>query len=54
MALTIGERAVFSHEVEPQHGLKVIVQGEVDEEILDALDLYVALQRKRIQRLASH
>lgn len=49
-ALEAGERAVFSHEVEPQHGLRVIVQGDVDQEIIDALEVYVTLARKRLQR----
>ena len=52
LPLGSGERAVFSHEVEPQHGLRVIVQGDVDEEILDALEVYVTLQRKRLERRA--
>ena len=52
LPLGSGERAVFSHEVEPQHGLRVIVQGDVDEEILDALEVYVNLQRKRLERRA--
>jgi hypothetical protein len=40
-----GERIVFTHEVEPEYGLRVLASGEVDESVLDALDLYIKLQK---------
>ncbi len=43
-----GERIVFTHEIEPSHGVRVLASGEVDESVLDALDLYIKLQKKRL------
>lgn len=45
-----GERIVFTHEVEPQHGVRILALGQVDESVLDALELYVQLQKKRLDR----
>jgi len=45
-----GERIVFSHEVEPGHGVRILASGEVDESVLDALDLYIQLQKRRLDR----
>jgi hypothetical protein len=45
-----GERVVFTHEVEPSHGVRILVSGEVDDSTLDALEIYIQLQRKRIDR----
>jgi hypothetical protein len=48
------ERVVFSQEIEtPQHLLKVLVSGPVDEALLDALDDFVGFQRKRLERRAA-
>jgi len=44
------ERIVFTHEVEPTHGVRVLATGEVDDSVLDALELYIQLQKKRLER----
>jgi hypothetical protein len=44
------ERIVFSHEIEPKHAVRIIAVGEVDESLLDALQLFVELQRRRLER----
>jgi len=41
-----GERIVFTQEIEPTHGVRVIASGEVDNSLLDALDSYVDLQKR--------
>ncbi len=38
-----GERVVFSHEIEPSHGVRIVTSGEVDESVLDALEVFVQL-----------
>jgi hypothetical protein len=45
-----GERVVFTHEIEPTHGVRILASGEVDESMLDALGLYIELQKKRLKR----
>jgi hypothetical protein len=45
-----GERIVFTHEIEPTHGVRVLASGEVDDSMLDALELYIQLQKKRLER----
>jgi hypothetical protein len=45
-----GERVIFSHEIEPSHGVRVVASGEVDDSVLDALELYIQLQKKRLER----
>jgi ribosomal protein S19E (S16A) len=45
-----GERIVFTHEVEPAHAVRILASGEIDESVLDALELYVQLQKKRLER----
>ncbi len=45
-----GERIVFTHEIEPAHGVRILASGNVDDAMLDALDVYVELQRKRLGR----
>ena len=42
-----GERIVFTHEVEPEHGVRVVASGDVDGPVLAALDTYVQQQRNR-------
>ena len=42
-----GERIVFTHEIEPSHGVRVLASGNVDSAVLDALDVYVNQQRER-------
>ena len=44
-----GERIVFTEESDPQIYLKVVASGDVDENLLDALEDYVKRQRKRLQ-----
>jgi hypothetical protein len=48
VSLMEGERIVFAHEIEPAHGVRVVASGEVDESLLDALDGYIKLHRKRL------
>jgi hypothetical protein len=45
-----GERIVFMHEIEPSLGVRILASGEVDESVLDALELYVQLQKKPMER----
>lgn len=45
-----GERIVFTHEVEPSHGVRILASGDVDDSVLDALELYIQLQKKRLER----
>lgn len=45
-----GERIVFTHEVEPSHGVRILASGEVDDSVIDALELYIQLQKKRLER----
>ena len=45
-----GERVVFTHEVEPGHGIRVIACGAVDAEVLGALEMYIKLGRDRLKR----
>jgi hypothetical protein len=32
------------------HGVRVLATGEVDDSVLDALELYIQLQKKRLER----
>jgi hypothetical protein len=43
-----GERVVFTEESNPQQYVKLIVSGDVDEALLDALQDYVKRQKKRL------
>jgi len=43
-----GERVVFTEETNPQNYLKLIVSGDVDETMLDALEDYLKRQKKRL------
>jgi hypothetical protein len=43
-----GERVVFTHEIEPSHGVRIVASGNVDSDVLDALELYLKLQKKRL------
>jgi hypothetical protein len=45
-----GERVVFTHEIEPTHGVRILASGEVDDSVLDALELYIQLQKRRLER----
>lgn len=44
------ERLVFAEERAPTHYLKVIVSGQIDETLLDALESFAKRQRKRIAK----
>ncbi len=44
------ERVVFTHEVDPDHIVRLIVSGDVDEEVVDAVEMFIELQRKRLAR----
>jgi len=43
-----GERVVFTEESNPQQYVKLLVSGDVDETLLDALQDYVRRQKKRL------
>jgi hypothetical protein len=43
-----GERVVFTEESNPQQYVKLVVSGDVDEMLLDALQDYVKRQKKRL------
>lgn len=45
-----GERVVFAQEVEANHHVRLVVKGEVDDELLDALEGYITAQKKKLQR----
>ncbi len=53
IALEEGERVVFVEEGEPRQYLKVLVSGDLDEILLEALDAYVKRQKRRLQMIAS-
>lgn len=53
VTLMEGERIVFTHELEPSHGVRVLASGEVDATMIDALELYIQLQKKRLVRQES-
>jgi hypothetical protein len=42
------ERVVFTHEVEPEHGVRIVASGAVDEELIDAVAMFLELQKKRL------
>ena len=42
-----GERVVFTHEIEPAHGVRIVASGDVDASILDALKSFLKQQRQR-------
>jgi hypothetical protein len=44
-----GERVVFTEESNPQQYVKLLVSGDVDETLLDALQDYVKRQKKRLR-----
>jgi hypothetical protein len=43
-----GERIVFTHEVEPEHGVRIVASGAVDEELIDAVEMFLDLQKRRL------
>ena len=43
-----GERIVFTHEIEPTHGVRILASDEIDDSVIDALELYIQLQKKRL------
>jgi hypothetical protein len=43
-----GERIVFTHEVEPEHGVRIVASGAVDKELIAAVEMFLALQKKRL------
>jgi hypothetical protein len=45
-----GEPIVFTHEIEPTHGVRILASGEIDDSVIDALELYIQLQKKRLDR----
>lgn len=47
-----GERVVFTDELTPNHHVRVIVSGPVDEDMLGSLEDYVNRQKLRLRRQA--
>jgi hypothetical protein len=47
-----GERVVFVEESHPSHYLKVVASGELDADLLEALEDYVNRQKRRINQKA--
>jgi hypothetical protein len=43
-----GERIVFTHEVEPEHGVRIIASGAVDKDLIEAVEAFITLQRKKL------
>ncbi len=50
VAVMSGERVIFVDEVSPGRHLRVIASGEVDEELLDALEDFTKRRKKRLAR----
>ncbi len=48
VSVMVGERVVFTEESNPQQYVKLVVSGDVDEMLLDALQDYVKRQKKRL------
>ena len=40
-----GERIVFTHEVEPEHGVRIVASGAVDEELIEPLKCFWSCKR---------
>ena len=36
-----GERIVFAHEVDPEHGLRIVESGAIDKELIDAVEMFL-------------
>lgn len=51
VGLMDGERIVFSHEIEPSHGVRILASGDMDDSVLDALDSCIELQKDRFGML---
>lgn len=45
------ERVVFSFESEPYKNLRLILEGELTDDLLDALHSYIETQRKIVARI---
>ena len=43
-----GERIVFTHEVEPEHGVRIVASGAVDKDLIEAVEAFLTLQRKKL------
>ena len=43
-----GERIIFTYEAEPEHGVRIVASGAVDEELIDAVEMFLELQKKRL------
>jgi len=43
-----GERIVFTHEVEPERGVRIVASGAVDEELIDAVEMFLESAKKRL------
>jgi len=43
-----GERIVFTHEVEPEHDVRIVARGAVDKDLIEAVEAFLTLQRKKL------
>jgi hypothetical protein len=43
------ERVVYTYESQPDNRVRLIASGSMNEELLDALEIYVTLQKKKLQ-----
>jgi len=43
------ERVVYTYESQPENRVRLIVSGAINDELLDALEIYVTLQKRKLQ-----
>jgi hypothetical protein len=43
-----GERIVFTHEVEPEHDVRILARGAIDRDLIEAVEAFLVLQRKKL------
>jgi hypothetical protein len=41
-----GERIVFTHEVEPEHSVRIVESGAVDEALIDAVSMFFGVAKE--------
>lgn len=51
--LMTGERVVFAHELKPDQGFRVVVNGPVDTAMLDAIEAYAKFQKALLKSVVS-
>jgi hypothetical protein len=43
-----GERVVFTQEIEPEHGIRIVASGAVDADLIDAVEMFLKLHKRRL------